>query len=271
MIVEANGLRFSVTDVGEGPAVMLLHGFPDTSRLWRRQIEALTRAGYRTIAPDLRGRGGTERPQEVGSYAVPMLLRDVTGIMDALGVPRAHLVGHDWGAGLAWLLAASEPRRAGRLVALSVGFPGASGRPGLEDLQKGWYRLLFQFAGVAEDLLRQDDWYLARVLLDSNPDLEECLRDLSEPGALTAALNWYRANMRVERLLQTFPGLPAVEAATLGVWSTGDVYLTERAMTASAAHVAGGWRYQRMEDAGHWIPLDQPERLNSLLLDFLRQ
>jgi pimeloyl-ACP methyl ester carboxylesterase len=270
-MIEANGLRFHVQDEGAGTPVVLLHGFPDTSRLWRHQVEALVRAGYRAIAPDLRGRGRSDRPPAVADYALRLVVQDVTAIMDALGIHRAHVVGHDWGAGVAWLLASLAPDRVDRLVALSVGFPGATGPPDLEALQKGWYRLLFQFEGVAEDLVRRDDWYLMRVLMGSNRDLDTCLRDLSEPEALTAALNWYRANVPVERLLPsgTGPQLPPVQAATLGIWSAGDQYLTEQAMIRSADRVRGPWRYFRIEDASHWIPLDQPDMLNALLLDFL--
>jgi pimeloyl-ACP methyl ester carboxylesterase len=268
-MVVANGLHFHVEDEGVGTPVVLLHGFPDTSRLWRRQAAALVGAGYRAIVPDLRGRGRSERPAAVADYALPLIVQDVTGIMDALGVERAHLVAHDWGAGVAWLVASLAPARVDRLVAISVGFPGAAGPPDLETLQKGWYRLLFQFDGVAEDLVRGDDWYLMRVLLRSYADLDRCLEDLAEPGALTAALNWYRANLPVERLLGQPRPLPPVQAPTLGIWSAGDDYLTEGSMLRSADHVAGPWRYERIEDAGHWVPLDQPERLNALLLEFL--
>ncbi|HYW23107.1 MAG TPA: alpha/beta hydrolase [Terriglobales bacterium] len=270
-MIEANGLSFHVEDEGSGTPVVLLHGFPDTSRLWRQQVEALVRAGYRAIAPDLRGRGRSGRPPAVADYALQLVVQDVAAIMDALGVRRAHVVGHDWGAAVAWLLASLMPDRVDRLVALSVGFPGAAGPPDLEALQKGWYRLLFQFEGVAEDLVRRNDWYLMRVLLGSNADLETCLRDLSEPESLTAALNWYRANLPVERLLPSGSGpqLPPVQAPTLGIWSAGDEYLTEQAMIRSADHVQGPWRYVRIEAASHWIALDQPQFLNALLLDFL--
>ena len=121
-----NGLRYHVVDVGGGPAVILLHGFPDTSNLWRRQIDALVAAGYRAIAPDLRGRGRTERPPNVADYALPLVARDVAALLTALGVARAHVVGHDWGAAAAWLVAALFPDRVDHLVALSVGFPGAT-------------------------------------------------------------------------------------------------------------------------------------------------
>jgi len=268
-MIEVNGLRFFVQDQGSGTPVVLLHGFPDTSRLWRRQVEALAGAGYRAIAPDLRGRGRTDRPSAVGDYALRLMVEDVTGIMDALGIQRAHVVAHDWGAAVAWLTASLAPERVDRLVAISVGFPGAAGKPDLESLQKGWYRLLFQFEGIAEDLVQRDDWYLMRELLATYPDLEQCLRDLSEPGALTASLNWYRANLPVERLLGPVPELPPVQAPTLGIWSSGDLYLTEQAMVRSGERVSGPWRYERVEGASHWVPLDQPQVLNALLLDFL--
>jgi pimeloyl-ACP methyl ester carboxylesterase len=267
--VTSNGLQFHVEDSGEGIPVLLLHGFPDTSRLWRAQVAALAGAGFRAIAPDLRGRGRSERPAD-GDYALPTVVRDVTGILDALGVERAHVVGHDWGAGVAWLLAALAPERVDRLVAISVGLPGTGGLPDLEALQKGWYRLLFAL-DTAEDLFTRRDWHLMRTLLASHPETEEWLRELADPAALTAALGWYRSNLPIDRLVPAGPArtLPPVQAPTLGIWSAGDAFLTEEAMRRSADGIAGPWRYERIEDAGHWVPLDQPNRLNALLLEFL--
>ena len=266
--LSVNGLRYHVLDAGQGPPVLLLHGFPDTSELWCRQIDVLVGAGYRVIAPDLRGRGKTERPPAVADYALSLIVRDVAALLDVLAVRRAHVVGHDWGAAVAWLSAALLPDRVDRLVAISVGYPSAAGRPTLEDLQKGWYRLLIQFAGVAEELMQKDDWYLFRELLHGGGDAEKYIASLSEPGALTAAFNWYRANLPPERLLSAAQ-LPPIQAPTLGIWSTGDLYLSERAMLASAAKVTGPWKYVRVEGASHWIPLDAPDLLNQLLLDFL--
>jgi pimeloyl-ACP methyl ester carboxylesterase len=265
--VEANGLRFHVVEAGEGAPVLLLHGFPDTSYLWRHQIAALAAAGYRAIAPDMRGRGKTDRPAAVADYALPLMVRDVAALLDALDVPRAHVVGHDWGAAVAWLVGSLLPERVDRLVAISVGHPAARGRPTLEELQKGWYRLLVLFP-QAEELLRRDDWYLMRVLLQNAADAERYLADLAEPGALTAGLNWYRANLPAERLVSAPPTLPPISAPTLGIWSSGDLYLAEEAMVRSGQVVKGPWRYERIEDATHWIPLDQPERFNTLLLEF---
>ena len=268
-MIDVAGLSLHVLEEGRGAPVILLHGFPDTSHLWRHQIPALVRGGYRAIAPDLRGRGRTGRPTGVADYALPLIVNDVVGMMDALRIERAHVVGHDWGAAVAWILASMQPHRVNRLAALSVGFPGAALPPRLDALQKGWYRLLFQLAGVAEELLQRDGWYLLRELLQSYADLEHALEDLARPGALTAALNWYRANLPADRLLGPAPPLPPVRAPTLGIWSTGDAYLTEETMTRSRDRVTGPWRYERIEGASHWIPLDAPDRLNEVLLGFL--
>lgn len=267
--VEANGIQYSLIDEGEGPPVLLLHGFPDTASLWRHQIPALVAAGFRAVAPDLRGRGQTQAPPQLEDYALVGMVADVAALLDTMGIDRAHVVGHDFGAGLAWLAGSLLRQRVDHLVVLSVGHPATRERPTLEQLQKSWYQLLFQFEGVAEELLLKDDWYLFREFLQGDGDVEDYITELSRPGALTAALNWYRASFPVQRLLAPAPELPPVQAPTLGVWSTGDQYLPEYRMVRSADYVTGPWRYERMEGASHWIPLDQPERLNSLLLEFL--
>ncbi len=270
--IGANGLHFEVADEGSGTPVVLLHGFPDTSALWRHQVAALTGAGFRTIAPDMRGRGRSDRPPDVADYALTKIVGDVIGIMDALGVQRAHVVGHDWGAAVAWLVAMLAPNRVDHLAVVSVGAPGAAGPPTLQELQKGWYRILFLFEGAAEDLAQRNDWYLLREMLQGGgEDFGVYISNLSPPGALTAALNWYRANLPVDRLIAGGPGpqLPPVAAPTMGVFGTADLYLTEDAMVRSASKVKGPWRYERIEGAGHFIPLENPDQLNRLLLDFL--
>lgn len=269
--ITANGLRFFVRDEGarDSAAVALLHGFPDTSSVWREQMAALVDAGYRVIAPDMRGRGQSEKPERVEDYRLSQMVADVAGLLDALGVERAHIVGHDWGAAVAWLFAALQPQRVERLVALSVGHPATRERPTLDALQKGWYRLLFQFPGI-ESTLQADDWYLVRTLFAGAPDLEGYIETLSQPQALTAALNWYRANMPPERLVAPPPQLPPIQAPTLGIFGVDDLYLTEGAMLASREFVRGPWRYERIEGAGHWIQRDAPEQVNRLLLEFLR-
>jgi len=269
-LIEANGLQFYVRDEGSGTPVILLHGFPDTGDLWRKQVPALVQQGFRAIVPDMRGRGRSSKPDAVSDYRLSSIVRDVTGILDALRIERAHVVGHDWGAAVAWLVAALAPERVDRLVAISVGAPGAAARPTLEAFQKGWYRLLFLFEGVAEEVIQRDDWYLFRLFLAGAQDTDAYVKTLSEPGALTPALNWYRANLPVQALFGRTggPQLPMVKADTLGIWSAGDLYLTEEAMTRSEQRVQGRWRYEQL-GGSHWVPIDQPDRLNRLLLEFL--
>jgi len=263
-----DGVRLAVLDVGDGRPVVLLHGFPDSSHLWRKQVPALVDAGLRVIAPDLRGFGESDRPENVEAYAVGNSVRDVLAILDALEIERAHVVGHDFGAVVAWLVAAYAPERVDRLVAMSVGHPASYRERTIEQREKGWYQLLFQFP-EAEELLARDDWKLTRELFRGAGDLDRAVAGLSRPGALTAGLNWYRANLGPARELAAGSPVPSVAAPTLGLWSTGDNYLTEDPIVKSSEHVSGPWRYERIEDASHWLQLDQPERVNALLVEFL--
>jgi pimeloyl-ACP methyl ester carboxylesterase len=268
-LLDVNGIRLHVHDQGSGPPVLLLHGFPDSSSLWRHQVPALVQAGYRVIAPDLRGFGASDKPASVDAYAIPTLLGDALGLLDSLGVARAHVVCHDWGAALGWGLAMFAPERVDRFVAFSVGHFGSFFDAGLEQREKSWYMLYFQYEGIAEEALRADDWKLFRDWTRNHSEAPHWIADLSRPGALTAALNWYRANVNPAR-----PGLagmefPPVKAPTLGVWSSGDAYLTEPQMTASKKFVTGDWRYERIEGASHWLMLDQPERVTKLLVEWL--
>jgi pimeloyl-ACP methyl ester carboxylesterase len=268
MNVTVNGLSFHVVDEGSGPPVLLLHGFPDSSALWRHQITALVEAGHRVIAPDLRGFGATDRPDGVAHYAMPTLVGDVLGVLDTLGIQRADVVGHDWGAGIAWMTAAFAPDRIRSITALSVGHLSSFASAGWRQRQLSWYMLLFQFPGVAERWLSADGFRNLRGW-SSHPQIEAVIRRLSEPGAVTASLGLYRANLPPESLVEPPPELPPVTAPAMGVWSSGDFALTEESMTNSARFVAGPWRYERVEGAGHWLQLEAPETIDALLLDFL--
>lgn len=267
--IEVGGVALNVRDEGEGPPVLLLHGFPDSSLLWRHQIPVLVEAGMRVVAPDLRGYGESDAPEGVEAYALPTILEDVVGVLDELEIERVRVAGHDWGAAVAWGLAALRPERVERLAALSVGHPGTF--PGdLEQRQRSWYMLLFQFEGVAEEALRHNDWHLFREAFAGGGDVDTYTADLSRPGRLTAALNWYRANISPESFVGAeATAVPAVGCPTLGVWGSGDVALTEEQMTRSAEWVTGPWRYERVEGAGHWIPVTAPQRTGELLLEFL--
>jgi len=268
MRVDVNGVGIDYSVEGEGPPVVLLHGFPDSGRLWRHQVPALVAAGFRTVVPDLRGYGASDKPAEVEAYSLPYLAGDVVAILDGLGIERAHVVGHDWGAALAWGLGSLLPDRVDRLVALSVGHPLSFVSAGLAQREKSWYMLLFQFEGVAEEWLSADDWHNLRAW-GRHPDTDAVIAELEKNGSLTPALNWYRANVPPRSFVDPPLVLPPVPAPTMGVWSSGDFALTEQQMLGSEAHVSGPWRYERVEGPGHWMQLEAPDAVNELLVDFL--
>jgi pimeloyl-ACP methyl ester carboxylesterase len=268
-IETADGISLAFADEGEGTPVVLLHGFPDSSYVWRNQIPALTGAGLRVIAPDLRGFGDSDMPQEVEAYRITNSARDVISILDSLQIERAHVVGHDWGAGVAWVVAGLHPDRVDRLVTMSVGHPNAQADPPVEQREKSWYMLWFQFEGVAEEILPRADWKVLRDWLRGNGDVARYVDDLARPGAIKAGLNWYRANVPPARELGPKREFPTIAALTMGIWSSGDHYLLEGPIAHSGEHVTGGFRYERLEGASHWLQLDAPERVNELLLDFL--
>ena len=268
MRVDVGGVGIEYEVTGDGRPVVLLHGFPDTGRLWRHQVPALADAGFRVIVPDLRGYGRSDKPSEVEAYALPALGGDVLAVMNDAGVPRAHIVGHDWGAALAWGLAALVGPSVDHLVVLSVGHPATMRAGGFEQYEKSWYMLLFQFAGIAEEWLSNDGWANARAW-SRHPDADAVFAELEADGSLTPALNYYRANLPPEAWLHPGRELPPINAPTMGIWSSGDIALTERQMTNSAVNVAGQWRYERLDGPGHWMQLEAPDEVNRLLLDFL--
>jgi pimeloyl-ACP methyl ester carboxylesterase len=260
------GIEYEVT--GEGRPVVLIHGFPDSGRLWRHQVPALADAGFKVIVPDMRGYGASDKPAEVDQYNLLYTVADVGAVLDDAGVERAHVVGHDWGAAVAWVLAAVAPERVDHLVALSVGHPTTFRAEGYEQFEKSWYMLLFQFEGIAERWLSDDGWANFRAW-GRHPDTDGVIAELEANGSLTPALNWYRANVPAESYVSPRVELPPVQAPTMGVWSSGDFALTEGQMLRSAAHVSGGWRYERVDGPGHWMQLEGPDEVNRLLLDFL--
>jgi pimeloyl-ACP methyl ester carboxylesterase len=263
--VDGVGVEYEIT--GQGRPVVLLHGFPDSGRLWRHQVPALAGAGFKVVVPDLRGYGLSGKPETVEAYSLAVLAGDVMAILADLEIATAHVVGHDWGAALGWALASLAPGSVDHLVAMSVGHPATFLRT-FEQRRMSWYMLLFQFPGVAERWLSEDSWANFRAWAH-HPDCDQVIAELEANGSLTPGLNWYRANVPPEFWVGSPLELPPVQAPTMGIWSTGDMALTEAQMTDSATNVAGPWRYERLDGAGHWMQLDAPDRVNSLLLDFL--
>lgn len=259
------GIEVAVDGPADGRPVLLMHGWPDSHRLWRHQVAALTEAGYRTIAPDLRGFGDSDKPQDVEAYKLAHSVADMVAVLDAADVEQAAVVAHDWGAVAAWGLTAFVPDRVERLAALSVGHPKAFGDAGFEQRMRSLYMLLFNIPVVAEQ------WFgrFGPQMLASHKDRDEVIANLERPGALTASFGWYRANAHPRTLINPPPDLPPIRCPVMGVWSRGDIALTEKQMSGSQAYLEGSWRYERIEDAAHWLQLDAPDEVNRLLLDFL--
>ena len=278
--VDVGEVRLAITEAGEGEPVILLHGFPELSYSWRHQVAALAAAGYHAVAPDLRGYGQSDRPTAVDAYAAPKLVGDVAGLIGALGEDSAHIVGHDWGGGLAWGLAGAMPHLVRSLTILNAPQGPVSARMRREDPDqqaKSWYMLLFQFAGVAEAYLSADDYRnLRRFVFDTAapeafpPEEQRVFIDaLSKDGALTAALNYYRANMPPASLLREPPEPPEIAVPTMIIWGEADAYMNIELMERSAATVTGPLRIERLPGVSHWVQQEAPDAVNALLVDFL--
>ena len=263
--IDTNGIRLNVASAGEGPAVVLLHGFPDTHKAWRKQVPALTKAGYRVIMPDMRGYGASDAPAGVAAYEVDVLCSDILGLLDAMQLERVYLVGHDWGALVGWHVCMAAPERIDRFAALSVGHPNAYARAGMAQKLMAWYAGLFQLPVIAEALVAAGNLLaLQRQAVDA-AQLADWRANFGEPGRLTAALNYYRANKHL-----ALPGEYApVTTRVLGVWSAGDPALTEQQMKNSRAYIEETFQYHRIDgEVGHWLQLKEARRVNRLLVDF---
>jgi pimeloyl-ACP methyl ester carboxylesterase len=269
---DVGDLTFDVRVDGpdDGRPVLLLHGFPETSASWARVTPLLTEAGLRTYAPDQLGYSPGARPDEVDAYAVTNLAQVTADLMTALDIPRADVVGHDWGANVAWALAAWHPDRVRSLTAVSVPHPAAytaAYRADPEQKERSAYIRLFWQEGKAEQVLLEDDLRRIRRMLGPEAEtgvpaeaVDEYVAVLSAPGALTAALNWYRAMSSATRV-------DPIEVPTTYVWSDGDVAIGRTAAEACADHVRGDYRFVELAGITHWIPEQAPEQLARVILD----
>jgi len=264
---ERDGVTLNFLDEGQGPAVLLVHGFPDSIHLWRQQVPALLDAGYRVIAADNRGMGQSDAPEGSDAYALQELVSDLVALLDHARVDRVAVVAHDWGSVIAWGLVDRIGVRASCFVPMAVGAPQCyASCDDIRQKEIGWYVLLFQMEGAAEQMLMANDWKLFRQWTRHHPETGHWISDLSREGRLTAAINIYRQN-----LLPVLTGAIQYSCAapTLGLWSTNDAYLVEEQMVSSGRYVTADWRYEKVEDASHWLMLDRPGHINRLLLNHL--
>jgi pimeloyl-ACP methyl ester carboxylesterase len=256
---------------------ILLHGFPEGAESWTKQVDALAKAGYLAVAPDLRGYGLSDAPEAVENYAIDHLVEDVVGIIKSFGRSEAHVAGHDWGALVAWFFAGRHPEMTKTLTALSVAHPAAlaeASRVDEEQREKSRYVALFLIEGKAEQVLAAEDYKRLRAMfaLGPNPDavpraiVEHFTGSLSRPGRLTAGLNYYRANLGqgggawaslTQELKITTP--------TTLLWGDEDPALGRRAVEATAQHVEGPFRLEVLEGAGHWLQFERPDEVSSAL------
>jgi pimeloyl-ACP methyl ester carboxylesterase len=272
-------MRLHYVEAGEGPLVLLLHGFPQFWYEWRHQIPALVEAGFRVVAPDMRGYNLSDKPPGVGAYRVQVLARDVERLILACGEQTAAVVGHDWGAIVAWFAAMRYPERVGRLAILNVPHPARflDGLLSPQQLLRSSYVFFFQIPWLPEEVIRAGNFTLLRSVLRRDPvrpgaltveDIERYVEAMARPGVLTATLNYYRALLRHPRESQAL--LERIEAPVLVIWGEKDRALSRWLADPPLLWVPNLLRVERLPEASHWVAEDRPREVNALLLDFLR-
>lgn len=284
-VVTVGALRLPVREAGpaDGFPVLLLHGFPDSHHSWDAQLSALAAAGFRAIAPAMRGYAATAIPDE-GDFFLTTIVGDVTGLLDALELPRAHLVGHDWGAAVGWLAIAEQPQRFVSFTSLAIpplgGMIKAMGRfP--SQLRKSWYMGFFQLRGIADHVLERNDFaFIDRLWRDWSPgwnwpadSLAHVKEAFRQPGVPRAALGYYRhlfnvfapQNRRAQALIRQ-----RIEMPVLVLHGRSDGCMDARLAAASVvpAQFGKGIKVEVIDGAGHFLHQEQPERVNRFLLDF---
>jgi pimeloyl-ACP methyl ester carboxylesterase len=277
--VDVGEVRLHVVEAGSGPLVVLLHGFPEFWWSWRHQLVALAAAGFRAVAPDLRGYNLSDRPRGVAAYALPRLAADVSGLIAALGEERASVAGHDWGGAVAWELASRYPQRLQRLAILNSPHPEvlrrALRKPG--QLLRSSYMLAFQAPALPERLLMAADGALLRralrALRTSRPDraeLDAYVAAARRGGSLRGGLDYYRAALRSRALAPTDPPRTSapLEVPVLVIWGERDPALQPELATPPAS-VAPGATVVMIPGASHGVQLDAPDEVSRLLVDFM--
>lgn len=272
-------VRLHYVEAGDGPLVALLHGFPEFWFSWRFQIPALVAAGFRVVAPDMRGYNLSSRPSKVAAYDIDRLAADVRDLIRERGAERALVAGHDWGAAAAWVTAMNHPEVVERLAILNAPHPRRMlhGLRRPRQLARSWYMLFFQLPRLPELAMRAGSWWSWRRLFETEArpgaftpqDIERYVEAWSQPGAPTGMVNYYRAALR-----QT-PGRAAarirpVEAPTLVIWGQRDRHLGAELAEPERADVPNLERVVRLPEASHWVHQDEPERVSELLVDFFR-
>jgi epoxide hydrolase 4 len=278
--IDVGELRLHVTMAGnpKDPAVLLLHGFPQSSRLWTRTLEPLAAKGFHVIAPDMRGYGASDKPRDVAAYAMPHLLADQVGLLRATGHQRAHVLAHDWGGVVAWCLAARHPEVVDRLVVLNAPHPDRMRealRDGNAQRRRSWYIFLFQLPFFPERMLTREN-AMARLFYGTCKDKDAFPRDevdayqraIEAPGAARGMLAYYRAAGRALGSRAGRTELPVIEAPTLLLWGMEDRALGPE-LTHRLEHRVKDLTVERVPGASHWLADEHPDLVLERTIAFL--
>jgi pimeloyl-ACP methyl ester carboxylesterase len=272
---EIGDVRLHYVETGDGPLIVLLHGFPEFWFGWRQQIKPLAAAGFRVVAPDMRGYNLSSRPTDVAVYAADRLADDIRGLIQELGAESAMLVGHDWGGTIAWTTAMNHPEVVDRLAVLNAAHPRKLSQglhhPG--QLRKSWYFFFFALPELPESVVHANHWHFFRNFLDdAHPaytpeEIERYVEAWSQPGAATGMINYYRASVR-QSPKHAEAQLRPISTPTLVIWGQRDRYLGPELAEPDHDDVPNLDRVERLPDASHWVHHDEAERVNQLLIDF---
>ena len=269
---EVGDVKLHYVEAGDGPLVVLLHGFPAFWYSWREQIAPLVKAGFRVVAPDLRGYNLSSKPGAFTDYTADKPAADIAGLIRELGAESATVVGHDWGGSVAWTLAMNSPEVVDRLVILNAAHPRKlnEGLKSPRQLMRSWYFFYFQFPGLPERRARRGNWKFFKGFLDARTpyteqELARYTEAWSQPGADKAMIDYYRAAVRLGSKQKVLP----ITAPTLVIWGQGDRYLGPTLAEPHKEDVPNLDRVERLPNASHWVHHDEAERVNELLIDFL--
>jgi epoxide hydrolase 4 len=275
-------LRLHYVEAGEGPLIVLLHGFPEFWYGWRLQIKPLAAAGFRVVAPDMRGYNLSSRPDGVAAYDTGPLTDDIRGLIHERGAESALLVGHDWGGSVAWATAMSHPEVVDRLAILNAAHPRklSEGLHHPGQLRKSWYFFFFFFfffffalPELPESVVHANNWHFFRNFLDdaqpayTPEEIDRYVEAWSQPGAATGMINYYRSSVRTPPK-RAEAALRPISAPTLVIWGQRDRYLGEELAEPEHDDVPNLDRVERLPDASHWVHHDEHERVTQLLVDF---
>ena len=272
---EIGDQRLHYVETGDGPLIVLLHGFPEFWYGWRQQIKPLAAAGFRVVAPDMRGYNLSSRPKSVKAYDTEPLVADIVGLVQERGCESTMLVGHDWGGTVAWATAMSNPEVVDRLAILNAAHPRKLSQglhhPG--QLRKSWYFFFFALPELPESVVHANNWHFFRHFLhDAKPaftpdEMDRYIEAWSQTGAATGMINYYRASVR-KSPKRAEAELHPIKAPTLVIWGQRDGYLGPELAEPDHDDVPNLDRVERLPDASHWVHHDEAERVTELLVDF---